>query len=66
MKGGIVQTATATVTTILSSISEVFNAAIGWVGTVGETIVENPLLLIFTTIGLVGLGVGLFKRLLHI
>jgi len=35
-----------------------------WAGTVGTTIVGNPLLLMFVIVPLVGLGVGLFKRLL--
>ena len=52
-------------TEILSGISSVFTQAIDWVGTVGSTITGNPLLMLFTTIPLVGLGVGMFKRLLH-
>ena len=51
---------------IISVISEVFTAAIGWVGTVAETITGNPLLLIGVVVGFVGIGVGLFKRLLHV
>lgn len=55
-----------TVSTLLSSIGEVFTSAIGWAGTVGSTIVSTPLLLLFCSIPLVGLGVGLFKRLLSV
>lgn len=55
-----------TVSSLLSTIGEVFTTAIGWAGTVGETIVETPLLLLFCAIPLVGLGVGLFKRLLNV
>ena len=47
-------------TEILSSIGSIFTSAIGWAGKVGETVVGTPLLL------LVGLGVGLFKRLLNV
>ena len=36
------------------------------VGTVGSTIAGNPLLLTFCVIPLVGLGVGLFRRLLNV
>lgn len=54
------------VASIISVISEVFTAAIGWVGTVAETITSNPLLLIGVVVGFVGIGVGLFKRLLHV
>ena len=50
--------ATVTIATLLS--------AIGWAGTVGSTIVKTPSLLLFCAIPLVGLGVGLFKRLLNV
>lgn len=62
---------------IISAITTAFNAAIGWVGqvagmitattTTGEvTTLTNPLLLLMCVIPLVGLGVGLFKRLLNV
>lgn len=50
---------------LLSEVGKVFTAAFGWVGKVGETIVGNPLLLLFAVgVPLCGLGVGMFKRLL--
>ena len=59
------EAATVTVATLLSSIGEVFTAAIGWVGTVATTIAGQPILLLScVAIPLCGLGVGLFKRLL--
>ena len=51
---------------VLADVTSVFGSAIGWAGTVAETIADNPLLLISCIIPLVGLGVGLFRRLLHI
>lgn len=51
---------------ILTSITSVFTAAIGWVGTVAETIAAQPILLIFCIIPLIGLGVGLFRRLINV
>lgn len=51
---------------IISSVSSVFTAAIGWVGTVADTVTGEPLLLMFAVIPAVGLGVGLFKRLLNV
>ena len=51
-------------TEILSSIGSIFTSAIGWAGKVGETVVGT--LLLFCAIPLVGLGVGLFKRLLNV
>lgn len=60
MEGG------TTVATILSSIGDVFEAAIGWASTVGQTIVNTPILMVFVAIPLVGLGVGLFRRLINV
>lgn len=51
---------------IVSAISSLFTAAIGWVSTVATTISGEPLLLVFAILPLVGLGVGLFKRLISI
>ena len=50
---------------IISSITSVFTAAIGWVGTTASTIAAQPILLLACVgVPLCGLGVGLFKRLL--
>lgn len=50
---------------MISAISTVFTAAIGWVGTVASTIAGQPILLLACVgIPLCGLGVGMFKRLL--
>ena len=48
----------------LSAAGEIFTTAIGWVTTVGSTIVEEPVLLTFTALPLCGIGIGVFKRLL--
>ena len=55
-----------TVATILDSVGDVFTSAIGWVGDAASTVVSNPILMVFAVIPLVGLGVGLFKRLLSV
>lgn len=58
--------AALTMGTVLSTITEVFTAAVGWVGTVSETVVNNPLLLVGVVIGFIGTGIGLFSRLLRV
>ena len=58
--------ATITIATIISNVTSVFTAAMGWAADVGEAIAGNPLLLLFCIIPLVGLGVGLFRRLLGV
>ena len=57
---------TLTMATVLSTITEVFTSAVGWVGTVAETVASNPLLLIGVVIGFIGTGIGLFSRLLRV
>lgn len=53
-------------TEFLAAVSSIFTSAIGWVATVGTTIAGQPILLAFCALPLVGLGVGLFKRLISV
>lgn len=55
-----------TIATLVSNVGDIFTGAMSWAGEVGETVVGTPLLLLFVVIPLVGLGVGLFKRLLNL
>lgn len=55
-----------TLATFLADVGTIFTTSIGWVGTVGTTIASSPILLAFTAIPLVGLGIGMFKRLLNV
>lgn len=59
-------TATVTITTLLTDVGTVFTKVISWAGTVGETIVGSPVLMLFCIgLPLCGLGVGMFGRLLR-
>ena len=49
---------------VLTSITEVFTAGMGWVGTVGTSIMNTPILAIGVISGFI--GIGLFSRLLHV
>lgn len=60
------EAAAMTMATLISTITEVFTAAVGWVGTVATTVASNPLFLIGVVIGFIGIGVGLFSRLLRV
>lgn len=53
---------------LMATITSVFTTVIGWVGTVGSTIMAegNELMLLFVIIPVIGLGVGLFRRLLNV
>ena len=60
------QEATTTISSIVGNVGDIFTAAMSWAAEVGSTVVETPILLMFVIIPLVGLGVGLFKRLLNV
>lgn len=50
---------------LLTAVGSVFEGAIGWVGTVAETIAGQPILLLACVgVPLCGIGVGMFKRLI--
>lgn len=51
---------------IVTAIGTVFTGAMEWAGTVATKVTDTPLLLFGVVVGFVGLGVGLFKRLLHV
>lgn len=51
---------------LLKAVGDVFTSVIGWVGTVGTTITDTPVLLLScVAVPLCGIGVGMFGRLLH-
>lgn len=51
---------------ITAPIGQLFNASMDMAGSVGTTVVQNPLLLAFVIVPLVGLGIGIFRRLLNL
>lgn len=55
-----------TLAKILSDVGTLFSSAISWAGDVGTTIVSNPIMLVFCVVPLVGLGIGIFKRLIRV
>ena len=60
MEGGV------TIASILESVGSIVTSAASWVGTWAGELAENPLLLMFAIIPVVGLGVGLLRRLLSV
>ena len=55
-----------TMASVLSTITEVFTAATGWMGSVAEIVVANPLFLIPIVFTFIGIGITLFSRLLRV
>lgn len=58
--------ATITISTILGNVTSVVTSAVSWMGSFATFVVDNPLVLLFVLIPLVGLGIGLFRRLLSL
>ena len=60
--------AVSTLATIISNIGSVVTGAIGWMGDYLSLITTsgNEILFVFTVIPLVGLGIGLVKRMINI
>lgn len=56
---------TFTVASFVATVGQIFTSAIGWVSTVATTVAGNPILLTFTAVSLVGLGIGLWNRLIR-
>jgi hypothetical protein len=52
---------------ILASIGTVVTAAVGWMGefATAVTTAGNEIILLFVGVSLVGLGIGLFQRLIR-
>lgn len=59
-------TTVMTMTQLISTVGDVFEGVLGWAATVGNTVANTPLLLFGVVLGFVGVGVGLFKRMLNV
>ena len=66
MKGMILKDTTMTVATLMETIGTMFTTAISWVGDVAETIGSHPILILGVLLPIIGLGIGFFKRLMHV
>jgi len=55
-----------TIATVLTGVGNIVTSGIEWVGDYASAIVGNPLLLLFASLPLVGLGIGLIKRLVRV
>ena len=55
-----------TIASILTSIGAVVTQAVSWAGDIVDFVVANPLVMVFVAIPLVGLGIGMVKRLISL
>lgn len=57
---------TVTIATLLTSISSIVTAAVGWMQTAATAITANPLALLFILLPMLGVGISLFGRIIHL
>lgn len=57
---------TVTIATLLQSIGSIVTAAVDWMGSAATAIAGNPLALLFILLPLMGVGIGLFRRILNL
>lgn len=50
----------------ISTIGDIVTAAVGWMGDAATAITGNPLALLFILLPLMGVGIGLFKRIINL
>lgn len=58
--------AAVTLATILTDIGSIVTQALSWAGDVVDFIVANPLIFVFVGVALVGLGIGMVKRMVSL
>ena len=51
---------------LLTDISSIVTAAVGWMGTAATAIASNDIALLFILLPLMGTGIGLFKRIINL
>ena len=51
---------------ILTDIGSIVTAAVGWMQSAATAITGNPLALTFILLPLMGVGIGLFKRIINL
>lgn len=54
--------ATSTVDAIITDVSAVVTEGVSWMGDAATAITGSPLLMFFTCVSMIGVGLGLLKR----
>lgn len=63
VESGIPFVLSSSKTSLVSGVTQVFTAVIGWAGTVASVVASQPLLLMGLIFGFLGIGIGLFRRI---
>lgn len=59
-------TPAVTVSTVLTAVTAIVTEAINWISSYVGAIMDNPLILVFVVMSIVGLGVGLIRRMVRL
>ena len=59
----VAATSTVTLSSLLTDVGSILTSAIGWVSSVVQAIVGEPLLLLFVLMAFVGYGVHLYRMM---
>lgn len=59
-------TTPASVSSVLTDVGTVVTQAMSWAASVAEMIVSTPIVMVFVSVALVGLGVGLIRRMISL
>lgn len=51
---------------ILTQVTAIVTASVGWIGQFVDSITDNPILLMFVIFGFIGTGVGLISRIIKL
>jgi hypothetical protein len=54
------------ISNMISDIGSFVTGAVGWVGSFVGAITDNPLILGFVLVALIGTGIGVVNRLIHV
>lgn len=57
---------TTSVSAIVQDVTTIVSGSTSWISTVGTTIAGNSMLLFMVLVSFVGIGIGLFRRLVNI
>ena len=66
IKKGTILHEAMTISTLMETIGTMFTTAIAWVADVAEAVSSHPILLLGVLLPIIGLGIGFFKRLMHV
>lgn len=60
------ETTTTALSGFMTSVGTMFTSVVGWLSQIGSAILADPILLAFVALPLIGLGVGIYRRIMNV